>query len=1400
MSGNWTSVTPGIATIDQNGVVTGISQGLAEFFHTNTNGCTSENNITIVVNGLPPAIILNNSTICPGSTTQMLPVGNGIWTSSNSNIASINNQGVVLGISPGQATFIFTDNDSGCSSEASAPVTVLNRPLVQISGSDSICPGNTSQLIPSSGGSWQSLNPTVASISTSGLVTGLTNGTAQFIFTSFATGCVSMPSDSLEILARPLIQNVGDNELCPGETSLFTSNISGTWSSSNPAVASINGAGLLTAHQNGISVIGFTSSQGCVSSNNITVTVFQNPVISLSGPGSLCPGNQSQVNPSTGGVWTSNNPGIALVSNAGVVTAVSPGVAMIYFTETNSGCTSASQLTITVQQRPAVSITGPNTLCIGNTTQLSPSSGGTWQSLQPGVASVSNNGVVTGISGGTATFRYTSSSGCISDATLPVTVNGKPSINLGGPPSICMGQARQLQPSTGGTWMSSNPSVASVTTNGMVSANFKGNVRFVYTSSGTGCPSDSSAILTINELPNITVIGPPQICKGSTTQLSPTTGGVWTSLTSSTAFISNTGMVIGLNQGTALFQFTQTSTGCTSATPLSIQINPDPVVGFVEDNEICSGTQTNLFPSTGGTWKSNHPDIATVTTDGMVTGISEGFATFTFTNSSGCKGTTTNLFVHNVPVPYVNGPLNMCPGGSTQLQPSQGGIWTSSDQNIAVIDNSGLVTAINPGDVFFIFTDTTTSCISEPMGEFSVFPTPNIDLTGDSLICMNQYSFISANIPGVWLSQNEMIATITNDGMILGKAPGKTGFTFMGSGTGCTYETDDDAISVIQCVDPDFNVTFNNVQVSGNISINDDSPYEMSYGNPMTISKPLQSQEQFLLSPNGQYVFTANKSGKYVYNIPACPPGQISGCPNNYLEITVVNPDQPFTLVTNPDFSYVVENTGQLTAPGYSMYATENDKCAGRIPCHTTNHMVEVIPNATNGITSISQNKIIRFVPQLFYLGQEAIDYKFCEVAGSESCSQSKHFITIQHQNANNSTVASDDFFTAIPGDTISGNVMINDQDPQGDILEIQPIGSPQSMISEPFGSYYLTSDGALFMVVSPDFFGPASITYTLCDQGTPATCTNATIYFLVSGHMTLNIRAYLEGALMNNNNAKTPDGRPLMRDNLRNNPFNNQNYIPVTDPYSIPTNNFDISSNFEHKGCGTLTVFKTILDPENVFSVSGQNAIVDWIFVELRSKNNPGLILATRSGLLQRDGDITDLDGISGLSFPGVAEDSVIVVLKHRNHLGLMSLKMPVDKIIDLTSNTTPVFNYGNTYNALYDFSGLSANQEIAPGYRAMWAGDFDGDGKIKFSNPNDDGNILYYELLTYPENTTYLANYDFAYGYYQGDFDLNGKVKFDNPNDDRNYLLIQLLVYPLNVSIQSNFDFFIEQVIPGQ
>ncbi len=98
---------------------------------------------------------------------------------------------------------------------------------------------------------------------------------------------------------------------------------------------------------------------------------------------------------------------------------------------------------------------------------------------------------------------------------------------------------------------------------------------------------------------------------------------------------------------------------------------------------------------------------------------------------------------------------------------------------------------------------------------------------------------------------------------------------------------------------------------------------------------------------------------------------------------------------------------------------------------------------------------------------------------------------------------------------------------------------------------------------------------------------------------------------------------------------------LPLTEPYT--------GLNFTHKnGGGTETT------PGATLAVTGSNAITDWVMVELRDKNAPSSVLYTRSALLQRDGDVVDVDGTSPLSFRNTVPDNYYLAIRHRNHLGI--------------------------------------------------------------------------------------------------------------------------------------------------
>ncbi len=131
-----------------------------------------------------------------------------------------------------------------------------------------------------------------------------------------------------------------------------------------------------------------------------------------------------------------------------------------------------------------------------------------------------------------------------------------------------------------------------------------------------------------------------------------------------------------------------------------------------------------------------------------------------------------------------------------------------------------------------------------------------------------------------------------------------------------------------------------------------------------------------------------------------------------------------------------------------------------------------------------------------------------------------------------------------------------------------------------------------------------------------------------------LKAKVFLMGALTS--------GGTLMIDNIR-----QQGLLPLTEPYTA------LGGRFVHTGGGGGEQTTTQVLNNNAGTV---NAIVDWVFLELRDATNTSLIRKTRAALLQRDGDIVDVDGVSDVNFGVLAASSYYVVVKHRNHMGVMT------------------------------------------------------------------------------------------------------------------------------------------------
>ena len=254
------------------------------------------------------------------------------------------------------------------------------------------------------------------------------------------------------------------------------------------------------------------------------------------------------------------------------------------------------------------------------------------------------------------------------------------------------------------------------------------------------------------------------------------------------------------------------------------------------------------------------------------------------------------------------------------------------------------------------------------------------------------------------------------------------------------------------------------------------------------------------------------------------------------------------------------------------------------------------------------------------------------------------------------------------------------------------------------------------------------------CDDGDPLTpfsvIDNNCACVASEQFVTVNASVLLDGAYNT--------GTLIMNDDLR-----SQNVIPLAHPYGgVP---------FNHGGSESIDV--------SVLAVTGDDAIVDWVLLELRDKTAPATVISRRAALVQRDGDVVDLDGNSAVKFFNVPDDAYYLVVRHRSHLGVMTgqtyafAQTPI--AIDLSDPL--MVTYGS--NA----------QRARGSVMTMWSGNANANSLISYSGSSNDRtsilNLLGASTFLSPQN-----------GYFTQDVNMNGMVSYSGSNNDRTNVLNSL------------------------
>ncbi|HQV53128.1 MAG: hypothetical protein IPI00_02040 [Flavobacteriales bacterium] len=304
------------------------------------------------------------------------------------------------------------------------------------------------------------------------------------------------------------------------------------------------------------------------------------------------------------------------------------------------------------------------------------------------------------------------------------------------------------------------------------------------------------------------------------------------------------------------------------------------------------------------------------------------------------------------------------------------------------------------------------------------------------------------------------------------------------------------------------------------------------------------------------------------------------------------------------------------------------------------------------------------------------------------------------------------------------------------------PVGTAHRLkVTNAYTDMYRNNNGVAYPytyagIVSITGSSAGSAYYYFCYDwevtGQDVVCTSARteVVATVTNGFILNAQVALEGPY--------DPGTGLMNDGLR-----TSSLIPSVEPYT--------QLGFVQVGGGGETIGGGVL------SVTGSSAIVDWVLVELRSATQPGTIVATKTALLRRDGQIVSALGTE-LRFT-VPQDNYYVAIRHRNHLGTMTS-------VPISFGPSPVSV--DLRNPSLLTWGTNARKTINS-TAVLYAGNVVKDNALMYTGGNNDRDpILNMIGGVAPTNTVSM--------YHTCDTNLDGIVRYTGVNNDRDLILTNI------------------------
>jgi hypothetical protein len=795
----------------------------------------------------------------------------------------------------------------------------------------------------------------------------------------------------------------------------------------------------------------------------------------------------------------------------------------------------SSATTLTVNPRPVINNL-TTTICSGGTFSVSPvntidgivpvsttyswsaptvTGGITGGASVSGAASISGSLINPTSTVQTATYSVTPLSGSCSGTAfnVTVTVNPKPVITVTSNLSICAGDSTTLTASGGLSYSWSPSTGLSATTGSSVVA--KPSITTTYTVTGTnlyGCSNTATVKVTVNSVPTVFAItGSTTICNGSTSQLNDATpGGVWSSSDVSIATVNSSGLVTGVTPGSATIYYAVTNgSGCvtTVQTPI-IYLSALNVTNTIHEVTCHGGTDGSIIQTVSGgagsytyLWGDGPTtkDRTTLTAGNYSVTVKDAnncsiVKNYTITQPSAI--TATAVINHVSCNSSNNGSINMTVSGGTSP-------YTFAWSNGSTSEDIG---SLAPGT----YTDTITDAVGcsliasetvnnacltftktlHSINENSAATTYNAigDIISYNIVVTNTGTATFTNIlvtdPLTGLSQtiaslaSGASQTITTSYTV--KAADLTSATITNTSTanftynGIPYTFSDSEIVSAGIADLTISKSVKTNQVV--------SGGELIYKIVVTNNGPaparnVQITDAVTAFPNP--TFSTTIGGTYTaWSSPYSLPGQMANGATDtiYLKGTLAATQcsavtNSATVSSDNDINTANNSTGTITTIVLDQTSPVITFCPTAISRAVNNSCSLAAinfgtPVATDNCSAVT---FTNNAPSIFLLGDTTVTWTATDASGNTStCTQT---VTV----TNTAPTAVNDGYSVVQNATVSGNVLLNDIDNEGQSLTVTNWGTPSN------GSLISTNSSGVF-TFSSGSAGTSTFTYTISD------------------------------------------------------------------------------------------------------------------------------------------------------------------------------------------------------------------------------------------------------------------------------------------------------------------------------